>query len=557
MSVKLTEWRLKMTENVGAVLSKLNSAADATSNKMGSAQRRFNSFSSELPVVNRAIDLLSNPLVLMGAGVAATGALMYKSAGLAMDYEEAMAKVNATAQLTPPELAKLKAELMDIGENSAGNFMRIPDAFEKINSQVNNVSSSLDILKVANKGAQAGFVDIDLAAGALAQTLSIVGKRDSAQGIMDMMLKAKGVGAGEFQDFARYLPTLIASGDNLNIGHKDVAGLFSYMTAKGQSASDSAMFLQNAFTAMGKADIQEGFKEKGISFFDKEGNMRDLADVFAELQKKLGTLTAHGKSNWLESTGLRDTQARNAFSILANDAEKLRDIMAQVRDNAGEMNAQLDKTDNRTRSWAEIGDQIKSGMVGLGDFILPIVDKILLGASAWKTYLTGDKDKNEVDKWNIDDKLAQTWAMNKVKEQFPQYGPAMFENNGAKLEGKAKNVYTEAYNWDIAKLTGTMFGGDYDQWKKDEQAKALLGKSPEEKKKDFNPDKNKKKNIKEGIDGIGSGGQRVINIQFGKLNENIIIQPQTLKEGVSEVVNISEEMLVRIIQGAEVSVANE
>lgn len=558
MSVKLTEWRLKMTENAASILSKLNSAADKTSNKMGSVQGKFTNFTNEIPQAGRVMDLLGSRAALGGAAVAAAGAVMYKSGQLALTYEEAMAKVNATAQLTPEKLAELKEQLVAIGEDSAGNFMRIPDAFEKINSQVNNVGKSLEILKVANKGAQAGFVDIDLAAGALAQTLSIVGNRDNASGIMDTLLKAKAVGAGEFQDFATYLPQLIASGDNMNINHKDVAGLFAFMTAKGQSSSDSAMLLQNAFTAMGKSQVQEGFAKQGMKLFDKDGNMRDLGIFFGELQRKLGKMNAESKSNWLEAVGLKDSQAKNAFSVLAGDADKLKEIMNDVRNSTGELNAQLEKTQNHTRSWAQIGDQIKSGMVGLGDYLLPIVDKILQGAVAWKNAFTGNHAANfgevKVRDMQKGQAEAQGLAERVMKEKYPWMGPGMFENKGAKMEPKQKNEYQDIFNYELAKRTGA-FGGDYDKFVADEKAK-LMPKTAEPKVTFHN---DKKKKLKEGIDNINEGGKapRIINVNFGKLNENIIIQPQSLKEGTAQVVTDMEAMLVRIIEGTEVSVANE
>lgn len=567
MAVKLTEWRLKLNDQVGSVLNRLNSAADKTSGKIEGIQNRLNSgkfqaFTSEIPQAGRAMELFSSRYALAGAGIAATGALMYKGSELALDYEKSMAKINATAQLTPEALGRLKNELMGIGENSGGNFMRIPDAFEKINSQVNNVNKSLEILKVANQGAKAGFVDIDLAAGALAQTLSIVGGRDNATGIMDMLLRAKGVGAGEFADFATYLPQLIASGDNLNIGHKDVAGLFSYMTAKGQSASDSAMLLQNAFTAMGKSDIQKGFAKQGIRLFDKEGNMRDLGQFFTDVQLKLSRMNAESKSNWLEAVGLKDAQAKNAFSVLAGDASKLRDIMGDVNNSAGELNRQLDMTQNKTRSWAEIGDRIKSGMVGLGDYLLPIVDKIIKGAEAWSSYSKGTTQTQQLLKLQADEKLSDKFAIQKVREKFPEYKNSsdwMFRDGGKHLTKAAESEFNYQKNWDMAKLAGR-FGGDYDKFLKDEKDK-LTGsskKTTSTPKETFSINKpTAGKNVREGIDNINQGGQRIINVQFGKLNENIIIQPQTLKEGTTEVTMDLEEMLVRAISGAEESLANE
>lgn len=564
MGVKLTEWRLRMSDNILSVLSKADKAFDNTKGKAKNLQnslsgQNFQNFAGEIPALSRGASLLGSGYMLAGAGVAAVAAGMYKAGEAALDYETAMAKVNATAQLSPEKLALLKDELVAIGEDSAGNFMRIPDAFEKINSQVNNVSKSLEILKVANKGAQAGFVDIDLAAGALAQTLSITGNRDTASGIMDMLLKAKSVGAGEFKDFAQYLPQLIASGDNLSIGHKDVAGLFSYMTAKGQNASDAAMLLQNAFTAMGKSEIQKGFKANGLSLFDSQGNMRDLGQFFSELKAKTSRLTAEGKSNFLESTGLRDAQAKNAFSVLAGDADKLRGILEEVRNNTGELNIQLDKTQNKARSWSEIGDIMKSAFVSLGDRILPILDKIITGAQAWGKFYSGTREWDKQQRFNEDDRLAQDWAKKKVLEKYPAYGPAMFENKGAKLEGKAAEIYRYQYNWDMAKLTGTMFGGDYDKWAA-EQRELKAGKKPAG-TENFEGKGKKKKNsaLKDGIENISEGGRsvRYITVNFKNMVDTIQIQPQTLKEGTNEVVADLEEMLVRAVSGAEESLINE
>lgn len=569
MAVKITEWRLKMSENVGSILGKLNSAADKTASKLGGVQdklngSKFSSFANEVPQASRAMDLFANKYTLAGAAVAAAGAIMYKSAEAGLEFEKGMAKINGTSQLAAPELASLRHELQTIGEHSGGNYDRIPAAFEKINSSINNTTESLDILKIANKGAMAGFTDIDIVAGAEAQIKSILGMRASAESIMDTMMGGKKAGNAEFTDFATYLPQLIASGDNLNINYKDIAGLFSFMTTK-NSASDSSMLLQNAFTAMGKSEIQQGFAKQGLHLFDKEGNMRDLGVFFSELKTKLSKFNAESKSNWLEAVGLKDSQAKNAFAVLAGDAEKLNSILSDVRNSTGELNKQLEFTENKSRSWAEIGDQIKSWMVDLSDFLLPIADKIVKGAPNVGRFVTG-KDPvqtdiyKEIDKLKYDEKLAKEYAQSEMVRRFSM-GPAMFENNNAKMTPAQKEEYNKSYHIMEAKLTGR-FGGDYEKWVSEERKKLKDEQDRKaQKKENFSLEKNNnkkpQKNIREGIDGVSQGGQRIINIQFGKLNENIIIQPQTLTEGTNQVVQMSEDMLVRILEGAETSVANE
>lgn len=572
MGVKVTEWRLKMSDNIAQSLSRINGAVSSAKSKVsdlqaGFSNNKFQEFASEIPGMNRGLDLMTSRTMLAGATIAGVASAMYKASEKALDYERGMAKINATTQLAPAELDALKKELMLIGEDSAGNFMRIPDAFEKINSQVNDTKKSLEILKVANQGAKAGFVDIDLAAGALAQTLSIVGKKATATDVMDTLLKAKAVGAGEFGDFANYLPQLIASGSNMNVGYKDVSGLFAYMTAKGQSAADSAMLIQNMFTALSKSDITGGLAKNGVKLFDKDGSVRDLGLFFSELSRKLSQFNDEGKSNFLESIGLKDAQAKNAFAVLSGDADKLNQIMNEVRNSTGELNAQLDVTVNKTRTWAQIGDQISSWLVKIGDVLLPVADRLMRGAKNTFDELS-NKGNLEHQNWQmlevrqIDERLSREFAQRTTAQRFKGLeSPEWYKNNGKLLEQynpKAFEFYNTQNNRMMAKLTGTMFGGDYDKWLKDQ--KEANKKEDPIKKIGFNdPTKKKKDDLKTGIENISGGGRSVrnVNVHFDRLVDKIEVKPQTLKEGTSEVTRDLEEMLVRAINGAEESVMNE
>ena len=325
-------------------------------------------------------EMLASPKMLGIAGIVLASAAMSKGVGIAKDFDYGIAKINATAQLGEKTLGKLETRLVEIGSQSGGNFDNITAAYEKILSTTGRVNLSLDITETAIKGANAGFASLDIVGGALAQTLASVGNKNAtANEVLDTLLKAKAVGASEFTDFTTYLPGLIASAKNLGIAYKDTAGLFAYMTLKGQSASDSAMLMQNAFSALQKKDVIVGLKAKGIDLFNLNGSRKNIETVFLEITKKLSTLTDKQKTKFLLDIGLNDAQARQAFSVLTDDAKEFKRVMGEVNNSLGETDRQLAMTVNYTRDWGNVMDDLKSIGKGLGDTLLPVIDTLIQG----------------------------------------------------------------------------------------------------------------------------------------------------------------------------------
>lgn len=308
--------------------------------------------------------------MVVGAAIVAPILL---AVGAAQQFEKGMAKINTTAQLSQPELAALRDELLDLGKGAVGDLNKIPAAYEKIISQTNDVVLSTDILKSALKGAKAGFADVDIVSAALAQTLSIVGKENTtASEVIDTLFAAKRVGAGEFSDFAQYLPTLIAAGKNLGLTYQETSGIFAFFTGKGQDAANSAVLMQNAFSALQKVDIQDGFKKAGVAIFDAQGKMRSMVDIFTDLNKITGKMSQEQKTNLFASVGLKDVQARNAFSVLSSDVNKLRESMSATMNPAGELNKALAYGENNSQRWEIALNKLKYVVIKLGTVFLPI-----------------------------------------------------------------------------------------------------------------------------------------------------------------------------------------
>jgi TP901 family phage tail tape measure protein len=221
-----------------------------------------------------------------------------------------------------------------------------------------------------------------------------VGKENTnAAEVMDVLFGAKRVGAGEFGDFARYIPGLIAGGKAIGVGFKDTAGLFAYMTGKGMSAERSATLLENAYTAFGKSDITSGLETEGISVFNLDGSMKQMDVIFAQLQNKLAGFGSNdeAKSGFLEKIGLKDTQAKQAFMVLASDSAKLKESMDTTRNATWELNKALEfarnPSDNLKENWAKIQLMLIDGGRAVTEILSPALEILspVLSGVAWLT----------------------------------------------------------------------------------------------------------------------------------------------------------------------------
>ena len=384
MSNVTTKWILDLSDRLSGPMDRITSKVIVAQTSFSRLSTRvknlrvdFRDVANEVPGLTRALTLMANPLALAAAGLIAVGTVGAVATKSAYNFEQGMAKINATAQLTQPKLAALRGELMQIGSDSDGNFKKIPESFEKILSQVGNADKSLEILKASALGAKAGFTELDVVSGALSQSMSIISDNNvSAQQVLDTFTAAKRVGAGEFKDFAEYLPTIIAAGSQLGITYEKTAGLFAYMTGKGQDASNAQMLIQNAYTALGKSDITSGLKTNlGVNVFDKQGAIRDIGTIMNEIGAKLKSLTPEGQSLILEKIGLRDVQAKNAFAILTSDAGKLTEAMNATANSAGETQRALESTANPAQKWHSIMDKVNFLLTKIGYKLLPYVNK--------------------------------------------------------------------------------------------------------------------------------------------------------------------------------------
>lgn len=385
MGVKLSEWRLKLTDGITSVMDKVTAMADKAAGKYDKLQEKVNKFKSgvkdaanEVPGLNRVIALVSNPYVAIAAGIAAVVLGLGSATSFALTFEKGMAQVNTTAQLAPPQLAALKDRLIDMGTSSNVALENIPGAFNKILSAVGNTGQALNMFEPSLIAAKAGFTDIGVVGEALTNVMGSVAGATPVQ-VFDTLFATMKVGKAEFADIASYLPKILPLANNVGIKYQEIAAAFGMMTKEGQSSEQSAMLLQNAMTALGKSEViygtksKAGFERSGIAIFDHQGKMRKLTQIVDDLASRTQGMTDKQRQAFLAGLGL-DAQAASAFSIMASHAAELTDFAGQTTNSAGAMNAALKNSANTSDRIATMFNRIKGIALQIGYKMLPYVN---------------------------------------------------------------------------------------------------------------------------------------------------------------------------------------
>jgi TP901 family phage tail tape measure protein len=395
--------------NIGTLTASIGGNIAPLKQALAAANNELNRFSDN---VGKSGTEVASKLTKVGQGMSKVGGMMSigltlpllgaaAAAGkMAMSWEEGMAKINTTAQLPKEGLKALSDQIYKLGAEAGADLSTVPEAYEKIISQTGDATLSTEIFAAALKGAKAGFTDVSVVSGALAQSLSAIGGgAASAQEVIDTLFAAKRVGAGEFSDFANYIPSLIASAKGVGVSWKEVAGSFAYMTGKGNDAASSTMLLQNAFNALGKSDIVKGLKDTGISVFDSTGKMRGLSDIFTEVGDKMNGMSDESKSKWLETVGLKDQQAKQAFMVLSSETDKLREAMDATANSSGELETALGMAANPAQNMAGVMTNLKGIAIGFGLIMLPAINSMISGLSSLLGWFVGLSDATK--KWII------------------------------------------------------------------------------------------------------------------------------------------------------------
>ncbi len=392
MAQTKVELILELKERINSSLKKASDAVSSTTKEMRSKISQlkaswigaFNSMRAEIPLLDNAIRLLTNPITLLIGGVAAVGKAFFSAGKSALEWEQGMAKINVTAQLSKKELANLSDEMLNIGRRNVAPIEEIPDAFSKIISAGLDANKSLEALEPTLRAAKAGFVDIETVATAGVNVMNSSGQDINT--VYDVLFATLNKGAAEMGDIASYLPKIVPGAKQAGFALGETAGAFAFMTAQGQKSEAAATLLQNAFKSLSDPNKVANFNKIGVSVYDAQGKMLPLIDIVKQLSGSLTGLTDEQRAAKLKSLGL-DQEAANAFAIMTQDVGKLSGIIDATSNSQGALNNAYKDSLTSTDNWKIALNNVQYILIRVGQLFMPVIKKIGEWAANFTTKL--------------------------------------------------------------------------------------------------------------------------------------------------------------------------
>jgi TP901 family phage tail tape measure protein len=365
----LTEAKNNLNRNVAEMKGKL---ADFKNSHV----KAFQAMKDEIPGLARSLGMLTNPYVLLTAAVVAFGAASVKAARWSNNWEQGLAKVNVTAQLTKDQLAVLDKQIVDIGKRNAMPLEQIPEAFNRIISAGLTTQQSLKILEPTLRAAKAGFTDVETVAAAAVGTMASSG--ESITRVYDILFATLNKGNAEFRDVAQYLPKLIPLARGAGFALDETAGSWAYLTAQGLKAEQATTGLMNVMKVLSNPDIGiTKFKSVGVDAFDASGKIRPLVDIIEQLSKRMSGLSDAQKATFLDKAGIIDMEAKSTILSMIQDIGKLKEITDFTTNSQGQLNKAYENAKTKMDDWKIISNQLKAEIwKPFGDYMLGLFSKL-------------------------------------------------------------------------------------------------------------------------------------------------------------------------------------
>ena len=367
-------------------IDKNNGYLDEARNSADGCADSIDEFGNEVEGSKKGIDALASALA--AAGIAKTvkeiADALLECAEAAAGFETAMAKVSTLADTTKVPLETLKAQFLELSNETGVAVGAISEAAYQAMSAGVDTADVVDFVATATKTSAAGFTEASIAVDVLTTAINAYKLEGSdAERVASMLVKTQDEGKTSVDELAASMGQIIPSAAAYHVSLENLTTAYALLTKSGTNTAISTTNLSAMLDELAKngsnvAGILED--QTGKSFSELMEGGSNLGDIMAILSESVdGDATAF--SNLWSST----TAGKAALSLLNTGAEEFDRTLGVMANSSGavERNFQImaDTTEFAQQRMTTAAENLK---IAVGDQLNPALEKLYTtGADAF------------------------------------------------------------------------------------------------------------------------------------------------------------------------------
>lgn len=310
--------------------------ADTTKLQQGlrQAENMLKEFSTRATTLGRTVSAAGG---IMIAPIAASIKTFYQ-------FDDNMREVQAVTKATGKEFDTLTEKAKKLGRETSFTAIQVSQAMGTLGRAGFKTKEIDDSISSILTLARSTRTDLNDAAKIASIAMrGFVLEASEMEHVVDVLATVSNGAALNLTDFGESLKYVAPVAQQAGMSIEDAAGAIGVLSNFGIKGTMAGTALKNILTRMVNPDVVKKFQALGIATIDAEGDMRSLLDVLYDIAEK----TKHmGTGERMEIfKNLADLRALPSFAVMANNPEKITEMIDELRasmGNAAEMSALMD-----------------------------------------------------------------------------------------------------------------------------------------------------------------------------------------------------------------------
>lgn len=306
------------------------------------------------------------------AGTAAVSAFAKSAINAGSSFDESMSQVAATMGTTVDKISELRDFAQEMGSTTAFSASEAADALNYMALAGYDAETSMKMLPNVLNLAAAGGIELAQASDMITDASSALGlSLDDTAKMVDQMATASSKSNTSVEQLGQAILTVGGTAKSLKGGTTELATALGILADNGTKGAEGGTALRNVLLGIQSDKFEKTFGDLGVSAYDAEGNLRDLKDVFIDMNAAMEGMTDKEKTDIISST-FNKVDLKNVNALLDTSVERWDELSAAINNAEGAAGAMAEtQLDNLAGDITLFKSALEGAQIAISDQLTP------------------------------------------------------------------------------------------------------------------------------------------------------------------------------------------